>query len=107
MKRVKSISLVSVVVFLTLLVGWTLTQHAVRSAGPSDTDAVPPLYLRTRIALPGVYGRMDHYSLDTKRQVLIVSALGNNTVELISNWKRVHTITGLDAPTGLVVRSRY
>jgi hypothetical protein len=34
--------------------------------------------LRTRIALPGVYGRMDHYGWDTKRGVLIVAALGND-----------------------------
>jgi len=43
---------------------------------------------------------MDHYGLDIKRDTLMVSALGNNTVEVISNWKRVHTITGLEHPQG-------
>jgi hypothetical protein len=28
---------------------------------------------------------MDHYGLDTKRDILMVSALGNNSLELISN----------------------
>jgi hypothetical protein len=72
-------------------------QHSTPSA-PSAADAgkTSPLYLRTRIALPGVYGRMDHYGWDTKRGVLIVSALGNDTVELIDSWKRVRTINGFD-----------
>jgi len=61
MKRVSLIGLVSVFVFVTLLVGWELNQRPVRSAGSSDADTIPPLYLRSRIALPGVYGRMDHY----------------------------------------------
>ena len=63
-------------------------------------NKLPAVYLRTRIALPGVYGRMDHYGLDTKRGILIVSALGNDTVELIDSWKRIHTITGLEHPQG-------
>ena len=58
--------------------------------------------LRTRIALPGVYGRMDHYCWDSKRGILLVSALGNNTVEVIDQWKRVHSITGLEHPQASV-----
>jgi len=34
------------------------------------------LSLRTRIPLPGVYGRIDHFGWDGKRANLIVSALG-------------------------------
>jgi hypothetical protein len=100
LRRIKLISLFSIVVFSTLLIGWMLGQRPARSAGSSDADTIPPLYLRSRIALPGVYGRMDHYGLDTKRDTLMVSALGNNTVEVISNWKRVHTITGFEHPQG-------
>ena len=73
MRRVSLISLFSIVVFATLFVAWALAQRPMRSAGSSDADTIPPLYLRTRIALPGVYGRMDHYGLDTKRDVLMVS----------------------------------
>jgi hypothetical protein len=61
-----------------------------------------PLILRTRIALPGVYGRMDHFGWDTKRGLLIVSALGNDTVEIVSNWKRIQTIGGLEHPQASV-----
>jgi DNA-binding beta-propeller fold protein YncE len=61
-----------------------------------------PLTLRTRIPLPGVYGRMDHYGWDSKRGILIVSALGNDTVEIVDSWKRVRTITGLEHPQASV-----
>jgi hypothetical protein len=96
MRRVRIISLVSIFVFVTLFVGWELAQLPVRSASSADADTIPPLYLRARIALPGVYGRRYHHGLDTERDILMVSTLGNNTVELISNWKRAHTITGLE-----------
>ena len=66
----------------------------------SGTDAILPMTLRARIALPGVYGRMDHYGFDSKRGNIIVSAVGNDTVEIINSWKRVHTITGFDHPQG-------
>ena len=65
-------------------------------------DKPPPLALRTRIPLPGVYGRMDHYGWDGKRANLIVSALGNDTVEIVNSWRRVHTITGLEHPQAAV-----
>jgi hypothetical protein len=67
-----------------------------------EFDRPPPLMLRTRIPLPGVYGRMDHYGWDGKRANLIVSALGNDTVEIVNSWKRVHTITGLEHPQAAV-----
>ncbi len=100
MRRVGLVGVASIVLFVALFAGWESGQRPVRSAGSSDADTNPPLYLRTRIALPGVYGRMDHYGLDTKRDILLVSALGNNTVELVSNWKRIHTITGFEHPQG-------
>jgi hypothetical protein len=67
-----------------------------------EFDKPPPLTLRTRIPLPGVYGRMDHYGWDSKRGILIVSALGNDTVEIVDSWKRVHSITGLEHPQAAV-----
>lgn len=96
----RRVSLVCITMLIALFVGCASPQRAVAPLGSSDSGKSPPIYLRTRIALPGVYGRMDHYGLDTKRGVLIVSALGNNTVELISNWRRIHTITGLEHPQG-------
>jgi hypothetical protein len=71
-------------------------------ATPHTEGKPAPLILRTRIALPGVYGRIDHFGWDSKRGLLIVSALGNDTVEIVANWKRVHTITGLEHPQASV-----
>jgi hypothetical protein len=63
-----------------------------------DASKLPPLTLRSRIALPGVYGRMDHYGWDSKRGILFVTALGNNTVEIVDQWKRVGSISALEHP---------
>ena len=61
-----------------------------------------PLQLEKTIELPDVQGRIDHMSVDVKGQRLFVSALGNNTVEVIDvkAGKRVKTITGLAEPQG-------
>ena len=76
-----------------------LAQPAEQKATALDGgDKIPPLTLRSYIALPGVYGRMDHYGWDNKRGILLVTALGNNTVEIVDQWKRVHTIEGLGHP---------
>ena len=77
-------------------------QPAVPPASSQDASKIPPITLRARIALPGVYGRMDHYGWDSKRGILIVSALGNNTVEIVDQWKRTHSITGLEHPQASV-----
>ncbi len=91
-----------IVVAMTLSVGADRALAQQPAPRPALVDAVssPPLTLKTRIALPRVYGRMDHYSWDTKRGNVIVSALGNNTVEIINSWKLIHTITGLEHPQG-------
>ena len=71
-------------------------------AGRPATQASAPITLRTRIPLPGVYGRMDHYGWDSKRGRLLVAALGNDTVEIIGDWRRRHSITGLEHPQAVV-----
>jgi DNA-binding beta-propeller fold protein YncE len=81
--------------------GEALAQQTSSAASP-DAGGMAPVTLRTRIALPGVYGRMDHYGWDSKRGRLILSALGNNTVEIIDSWKQVHSITGLEHPQASV-----
>src|SRR5882762_2330351 len=85
-----------------LLLGHALAQQPGPRPALQAADKLPAMTLRTRIALPGVYGRMDHYGWDSKRQNLIVDALGNNTVEIVNSWNRIHTITGLDHPQGSV-----
>jgi hypothetical protein len=71
-------------------------------AGRPALRAPAPITLRTRIPLPGVYGRLDHYGWDSKRGRLLVAALGNDTVEIVGDWRRRHTITGLEHPQAVL-----
>jgi hypothetical protein len=96
-RKVRAKSIVVAAVTATLL-SEALAQQSVQPAYSQDASKIVPITLRTRIALPCVYGRMDHYGWDNKRGILIVSALGNNTVEIVDQWRRVHTITGLEHP---------
>src|SRR5215468_10289992 len=61
------------------------------------------LSLKSRIELPNVNGRIDHFSVDLKGQRLFMAALGNHTVEVmdIQSGKRLHTIPDLAEPQGL------
>jgi YVTN family beta-propeller protein len=56
------------------------------------------------IEMPEVQGRIDHLSFDAKGQRLFVSALGNNTLEVIDvkSGKRVKTISQLKEPQGVL-----
>ena len=67
-------------------------------------QAAQPLRLEKTIELPEVQGRIDHLSVDVKGQRLFVSALGNNTVEVIDlkAGKRLKTISGLREPQGVL-----
>jgi DNA-binding beta-propeller fold protein YncE len=62
-----------------------------------------PLVLTEAIPLPGIQGRFDHFGFDRQNQ-LFVSALGNNTVEVIdiSARTRSHSITGIPNPQGVL-----
>lgn len=68
------------------------------------SQAKEPLQLEKTVELPDVQGRIDHMSVDVKGQRLFVSALGNNTVEVIDvkAGKRIKTITGLAEPQGVL-----
>ena len=67
-------------------------------------QATQPLRLEKTIELPEVQGRIDHLSVDVKGQRLFVSALGNNTLEIIDlkAGKRLKTISGLQEPQGVL-----
>src|ERR1700730_3153932 len=69
------------------------------SSAPQDSR---PLVLTEAIPLEGVKGRFDHFG--TSGRKLFVSALGNNTVEVIDISGRTleHTITGVPNPQGVV-----
>ena len=74
----------------------------VGSAALAFAQTTQPLQLEKTIELPDVQGRIDHMSIDVKGERLFVSALGNNTVEVIDvkAGKRVNTIHGLQEPQG-------
>jgi len=62
------------------------------------------LILKQKIVLPNVEGRIDHMDADTKKQVVFVSALGNNSVEIvdIKNGKHLFSIKKLSEPQGII-----
>jgi DNA-binding beta-propeller fold protein YncE len=61
------------------------------------------LILEKEIALPGVEGRIDHFSVDVPNQRLFVAALENGSVEIldIRRGERVGEIKGLEEPQGV------
>jgi DNA-binding beta-propeller fold protein YncE len=79
-----------------------LTALVLASATVAIGQAAPPLKLEKTIELPDVQGRIDHMSIDIAGERLFVSALGNNTVEVVDlkAGKRAHSILGLKEPQG-------
>src|SRR5689334_23196905 len=61
------------------------------------------LTLKSKIELPNVNGRIDHFSFDLKGQRLFVAALGNQTVEVldVQSARHLRSIAGLAEPQGL------
>jgi DNA-binding beta-propeller fold protein YncE len=82
---------------------------AQQAPSPAPAKAAPreisSLQLQQEIPVPNVMGRLDHMSSDSKRRLLFVSALGNNSAEVIDTFggRVVHTITeGLSQPQGIL-----
>jgi DNA-binding beta-propeller fold protein YncE len=73
---------------------------AARGSGQLDPGL---LRLEKEIALPGVEGRIDHFSVDTAGNRIFIAALGNGTIEVvdISKGKRTAEIRELKEPQGL------
>ena len=63
------------------------------------------LRLTKTIPLPDVKGRFDHFAIDVQGRRLFLAALGNNTLEVvdIAVGKRLHSIPGLQKPTGVML----
>src|SRR5256712_4128768 len=82
---------------------------ACRGAPAADTASatrheLAPLQLIQRIPVPGVTGRIDHFTAYPKRRLLIFAALGNNSLEIVNTFegKVVQSIKGLNEPQGVV-----
>jgi DNA-binding beta-propeller fold protein YncE len=71
-------------------------------AAQSGARDLLPLQLEEQIPVPGVAGRLDHFTADAKRRRLFVSALGNNSLEVIDTFagRVIHSIKGLAEPQG-------
>ena len=87
---------------LRLLVG---TIVALSSVCAQNTS---PLHLEKEIPLPGVEGRIDHFSADVQGQRLFIAALENGTVEVIDIRKgeRSTEVKGLSEPQGVFYSSQ-
>ncbi|HXJ92498.1 MAG TPA: hypothetical protein VMT20_06410 [Terriglobia bacterium] len=72
-------------------------------AGAPGAEEHPSLRQVQTIPLANVEGRIDHMSVDVQGQRLFVSALGNNTLEVLDlrEGKRLTSITGLREPQGV------
>jgi DNA-binding beta-propeller fold protein YncE len=86
---------------LALAVFLASTALVVAQSGSTPLGA-QPLVLTGAIPLPNVQGRIDHLGLDPRGR-LFVSALGNNTEEVIDlgAGRVVHSISGVPKPQGV------
>jgi len=84
--------------FFTLIAGCCLG-NSVQTYSQKNT-----LELVATIPMPNVTGRIDHLAFDSKRHLVFVAALGNNTVEVadLKEKKVIHTIKDLDKPQGIL-----
>jgi hypothetical protein len=75
------------------------------SVGGADAGT---LHLEKEIPLPGVEGRIDHFSADDIGQRLFIAALGNGSVEIIDTRRgeRTAEIKGLEEPQGVYYDSK-
>src|SRR5215471_9848798 len=67
-----------------------------------------PLLLEKEIALPGVKGRIDHFSVDVPGQRIFIAALENGSVEILDmrQGERTAEIKGLKEPQGVYCDSK-
>jgi DNA-binding beta-propeller fold protein YncE len=67
-----------------------------------------PLHLEKEIPLPGVEGRIDHFSADVAGQRLFIAALENGSVEILDTrqGERIAEIKGLEEPQGVYYESK-
>src|SRR5258708_8525511 len=79
-----------------------LLSYPSKNVSAQSAREIQPLQLEEQMSGPGVAGRVEHFTADGKRKRLFVSALGNNTVEVIDVFagKVIHSIKGLAQPQG-------
>ncbi len=67
---------------------------ALGSLAHAEEREAPPVREVQEIPLPGVQGRLDHFTIDAKRKRVIFSGLGNNTVQVVDVFavRMIHQI---------------
>jgi hypothetical protein len=86
--------------------GWSLTVYVLLFAFTGTHKGAESSALRQvqTIALANVEGRIDHMGVDLQGQRLFVSALGNNTLEVLDlrEGRRLTTVKDLREPQGVL-----
>src|SRR3984893_4982787 len=79
------------------------------SVAQAEEREAPPLREVQEIPLPGVQGRLDTFTMDTKRKRVIFSGLGNNTVQVVDAFagRMIHQIEGLAEPQGTLYLAEW
>jgi DNA-binding beta-propeller fold protein YncE len=91
--------------FRRILQGSVFCAGALAALGPlahAQQREAPPVRAVQEIPLPGVQGRLDHFTIDAKRKRVIFSGLGNNSVQVVDVFagRTIHQIDGLAEPQG-------
>ena len=86
-----------VITALLIMIASVFGQSNANSSQANTNRESPPLRIVQEIPLPNVVGRIDHFTLDQKRKLVIGSALGNNTVEVLDVFagRVIHTVPGI------------
>ncbi len=102
MKTVSAIVALPALVAIAFLASCSTAPTA--DTAPAPATRTQPLQLIQRIPVPGVAGRIDHFTAFPKRRLLIFAALGNNSLEIVNTFeaKVVHSIKGLNEPQGVL-----
>jgi DNA-binding beta-propeller fold protein YncE len=79
------------------------------SIAHADEREAPPVREVQEIPLPGVQGRIDHFTIDAKRRRVIFAGLGNNSVQVVDVFagRMIHQIDGLAEPQGTLYLAEW
>jgi len=82
---------------------------AIGSLAHAQEREAPPVREVQEIPLPGVQGRLDHFTIDAKRKRVIFSGLGNNSVQIVDVFagRMIHQIDGLAEPQGTLYLAEW
>ena len=95
-----------------ILLRFLCCASALAALGPiaqAQEREAPPVREVQEIPLPGVQGRLDHFTIDAKRKRVIFSGLGNNTVQVVDVFagRMIHQIDGLAEPQGTLYLAEW